>query len=153
MVYFWKRPAGMWGVYSVVQGFQKMQEQSYMLLVSKNVFGRIDLIDSLNNGSLSVIWKWYIMSSLQTLDLFPYLCVISPPYFIFFTLSTSVTLSPYLRLCRVPEGQQRVAGCYLNLMCQIKTLYLAYCSSHPSAVCILTDHRSVAPLSHHNDFD
>uniref|UniRef100_A0A8D3BYK4 Rac/Cdc42 guanine nucleotide exchange factor 6 n=1 Tax=Scophthalmus maximus TaxID=52904 RepID=A0A8D3BYK4_SCOMX len=41
---------------------------------------------------------------------------------------------------KVPEGQQRVAGCYLNLMSQIKTLYLAYCSSHPSAVCILTDH-------------
>ncbi|XP_070768940.1 rho guanine nucleotide exchange factor 6 isoform X3 [Enoplosus armatus] len=41
---------------------------------------------------------------------------------------------------KVSEGQQRVAGCYLNLMCQIKTLYLAYCSSHPSAVCILTDH-------------
>ncbi|TNN72758.1 Rho guanine nucleotide exchange factor 6 [Liparis tanakae] len=42
---------------------------------------------------------------------------------------------------KVPEGQQRVAGCYLNQMCQIKNLYLAYCSSHPSAVCILTDHR------------
>uniref|UniRef100_A0A3P9BFD5 Osteoclast-stimulating factor 1 n=1 Tax=Maylandia zebra TaxID=106582 RepID=A0A3P9BFD5_9CICH len=41
---------------------------------------------------------------------------------------------------KVPEGQQRVAACYLNLMCQIKALYLAYCSSHPSAVCILTDH-------------
>ncbi|CAB1457069.1 unnamed protein product [Pleuronectes platessa] len=41
---------------------------------------------------------------------------------------------------KVPEGQQRVAGCFLNLMSQIKTLYLAYCSSHPSAVCILTDH-------------
>uniref|UniRef100_A0A672YQ33 Rho guanine nucleotide exchange factor 6-like n=1 Tax=Sphaeramia orbicularis TaxID=375764 RepID=A0A672YQ33_9TELE len=41
---------------------------------------------------------------------------------------------------KVPECQQRVAGCYSNLMCQIKTLYLAYCSSHPSAVCILTDH-------------
>ncbi|KAJ4946479.1 hypothetical protein JOQ06_024145 [Pogonophryne albipinna] len=41
---------------------------------------------------------------------------------------------------KVSEGQQRVAGCYLNLMSQIKTLYLAYCSSHPSAVCILTDH-------------
>ncbi|XP_008325010.1 rho guanine nucleotide exchange factor 6 isoform X2 [Cynoglossus semilaevis] len=41
---------------------------------------------------------------------------------------------------KVPEGQQRVAGCYLNLMSQIKTLYLAYCSSHPSAVSILTDH-------------
>uniref|UniRef100_A0A669BBL2 Rac/Cdc42 guanine nucleotide exchange factor 6 n=1 Tax=Oreochromis niloticus TaxID=8128 RepID=A0A669BBL2_ORENI len=43
---------------------------------------------------------------------------------------------------KVPESQQRVAACYLNLMCQIKALYLAYCSSHPSAVCILTDHRS-----------
>ncbi|KAM6953423.1 rho guanine nucleotide exchange factor 6 [Aplochiton taeniatus] len=41
---------------------------------------------------------------------------------------------------KVSEGQQRVAGCYLNLMCQIRTLYLSYCSSHPSAVCILTDH-------------
>uniref|UniRef100_A0A671UXK7 Rac/Cdc42 guanine nucleotide exchange factor 6 n=1 Tax=Sparus aurata TaxID=8175 RepID=A0A671UXK7_SPAAU len=41
---------------------------------------------------------------------------------------------------KVSEAQQRVAGCYLNLMCQIKTLYSAYCSSHPSAVCILTDH-------------
>uniref|UniRef100_A0A8C4EXU2 Rac/Cdc42 guanine nucleotide exchange factor (GEF) 6 n=1 Tax=Dicentrarchus labrax TaxID=13489 RepID=A0A8C4EXU2_DICLA len=43
---------------------------------------------------------------------------------------------------KVSEGQQRVAGCYLNQMCQIKTLYMAYCSSHPSTVCILTDHRS-----------
>ncbi|XP_046895922.1 rho guanine nucleotide exchange factor 6 isoform X1 [Hypomesus transpacificus] len=41
---------------------------------------------------------------------------------------------------KVPEGQQRVASCYLNLMCQIRTLYLSYCSSHPSAVCVLTDH-------------
>uniref|UniRef100_A0A3B5QZP4 Rac/Cdc42 guanine nucleotide exchange factor 6 n=1 Tax=Xiphophorus maculatus TaxID=8083 RepID=A0A3B5QZP4_XIPMA len=41
---------------------------------------------------------------------------------------------------KVAEGQQRVAGCYLNLMSQIKSLYLTYCSSHPSAVCILTDH-------------
>uniref|UniRef100_A0A8C7ZGK3 Rac/Cdc42 guanine nucleotide exchange factor (GEF) 6 n=1 Tax=Oryzias sinensis TaxID=183150 RepID=A0A8C7ZGK3_9TELE len=48
--------------------------------------------------------------------------------------------SPFLSMCRVPEGQQRVAACYLNLMPQIKNLYLTYCSSHPSAVCILTDH-------------
>ncbi|XP_057205047.1 rho guanine nucleotide exchange factor 6 isoform X2 [Triplophysa rosa] len=41
---------------------------------------------------------------------------------------------------KMPEGQQRIAGCYLNLMCQIRTLYLSYCSSHPSAVCVLTDH-------------
>uniref|UniRef100_A0A8C1MB92 Rac/Cdc42 guanine nucleotide exchange factor (GEF) 6 n=1 Tax=Cyprinus carpio TaxID=7962 RepID=A0A8C1MB92_CYPCA len=41
---------------------------------------------------------------------------------------------------KMPEGQQRIGGCYLNLMCQIRTLYLSYCSSHPSAVCVLTDH-------------
>ncbi|XP_031442624.1 rho guanine nucleotide exchange factor 6 [Clupea harengus] len=41
---------------------------------------------------------------------------------------------------KVPEGQQRLGACYLNLMCQIRTLYLSYCSSHPSAVCVLTDH-------------
>ncbi|XP_006632946.1 rho guanine nucleotide exchange factor 6 isoform X2 [Lepisosteus oculatus] len=41
---------------------------------------------------------------------------------------------------KLPEGQQRLGACYLNLMCQIKTLYLTYCSNHPSAVCVLTDH-------------
>lgn len=41
---------------------------------------------------------------------------------------------------KVPEGQQRIGGCYLNMMCQIRTLYLSYCSSHSSAVCVLTDH-------------
>ncbi|XP_076148603.1 rho guanine nucleotide exchange factor 6 isoform X1 [Alosa pseudoharengus] len=41
---------------------------------------------------------------------------------------------------KVPEGQQRLGACYLNLMCQIRTFYLSYCSSHPSAVCVLTDH-------------
>ncbi|XP_072292965.1 rho guanine nucleotide exchange factor 6 isoform X2 [Eucyclogobius newberryi] len=41
---------------------------------------------------------------------------------------------------KVPECQQRVAGCYVTQMNQIRALYLAYCSSHPSAVCILTDH-------------
>uniref|UniRef100_H2L8J0 Rac/Cdc42 guanine nucleotide exchange factor 6 n=1 Tax=Oryzias latipes TaxID=8090 RepID=H2L8J0_ORYLA len=51
-----------------------------------------------------------------------------------------LAFSPFLSMCRVPEGQQRVAACYLNLMPQIKNLYLTYCSSHPSAVCILTDH-------------
>uniref|UniRef100_A0A8D3DUL7 Osteoclast-stimulating factor 1 n=1 Tax=Scophthalmus maximus TaxID=52904 RepID=A0A8D3DUL7_SCOMX len=61
-----------------------------------------------------------------------------------FVKELQTVLSCYLRPLqandKVPEGQQRVAGCYLNLMSQIKTLYLAYCSSHPSAVCILTDH-------------
>ncbi|XP_035265318.1 rho guanine nucleotide exchange factor 6-like isoform X1 [Anguilla anguilla] len=41
---------------------------------------------------------------------------------------------------KMPEGQQRLGGCYLNLLCQIRVLYLSYCSNHPSAVCVLTDH-------------
>ncbi|XP_059377441.1 rho guanine nucleotide exchange factor 6-like [Carassius carassius] len=41
---------------------------------------------------------------------------------------------------KMPEVLQRIGACYLNLMCQIRTLYLSYCSSHPSAVCVLTDH-------------
>ncbi|XP_066505021.1 rho guanine nucleotide exchange factor 6 isoform X2 [Hoplias malabaricus] len=41
---------------------------------------------------------------------------------------------------KMPEGQQRLGSCYLNLMCQIRNLYLSYCSSHPSAVTVLTDH-------------
>ncbi|XP_037384579.1 rho guanine nucleotide exchange factor 7 isoform X3 [Talpa occidentalis] len=39
-----------------------------------------------------------------------------------------------------PEAQQRVGGCFLNLMPQMKTLYLAYCANHPSAVGVLTEH-------------
>ncbi|XP_028353307.1 rho guanine nucleotide exchange factor 7 isoform X2 [Physeter macrocephalus] len=40
----------------------------------------------------------------------------------------------------MPEAQQRVGGCFLNLMPQMKTLYLAYCANHPSAVSVLTEH-------------
>ncbi|XP_055985006.1 rho guanine nucleotide exchange factor 7 isoform X2 [Sorex fumeus] len=39
-----------------------------------------------------------------------------------------------------PEAQQRVGGCFLSLMPQMKTLYLAYCANHPSAVNVLTEH-------------
>ncbi|KAM5288155.1 rho guanine nucleotide exchange factor 7 isoform 5-T5 [Ctenodactylus gundi] len=39
-----------------------------------------------------------------------------------------------------PEAQQRVGGCFLNLMPQMRTLYLAYCANHPSAVSVLTEH-------------
>lgn len=46
-------------------------------------------------------------------------------------------------VCRVPEAQQRVGGCFLSLMPQMKTLYLAYCANHPSAVSVLTQHRCV----------
>ncbi|KAL4631661.1 rho guanine nucleotide exchange factor 6-like [Arapaima gigas] len=41
---------------------------------------------------------------------------------------------------KMPESQQRLGGCYLNLLCQIRMLYLSYCSTHPSAVCVLTEH-------------
>ncbi|KAM8976562.1 rho guanine nucleotide exchange factor 7 isoform 1-T1 [Pelodytes ibericus] len=41
---------------------------------------------------------------------------------------------------KLPEGQQRVGGCFMSLMPQMKSLYLAYCANHPSAVNILTQH-------------
>ncbi|XP_029336519.1 rho guanine nucleotide exchange factor 7 [Mus caroli] len=41
---------------------------------------------------------------------------------------------------RSPEAQQRVGGCFLSLMPQMRTLYLAYCANHPSAVSVLTEH-------------
>ncbi|XP_032102122.1 rho guanine nucleotide exchange factor 7 isoform X6 [Sapajus apella] len=41
---------------------------------------------------------------------------------------------------KLPEAQQRVGGCFLNLMQQMKTLYLTYCANHPSAVNVLTEH-------------
>nr|XP_058132398.1 rho guanine nucleotide exchange factor 7 isoform X3 [Dasypus novemcinctus] len=41
---------------------------------------------------------------------------------------------------KLPEAQQRVGGCFLNLMPQMKTFYLAYCANHPSAVNVLTEH-------------
>lgn len=46
-----------------------------------------------------------------------------------------------------PEAQQRVGGCFLSLMPQMRTLYLAYCANHPSAVSVLTEHRFVAKPS------
>lgn len=48
---------------------------------------------------------------------------------------------------RSPEAQQRVGGCFLSLMPQMRTLYLAYCANHPSAVSVLTEHRFVAEPS------
>ncbi|KAM8873027.1 rho guanine nucleotide exchange factor 7-like isoform 2-T2 [Synchiropus picturatus] len=39
-----------------------------------------------------------------------------------------------------PENQQRIGGFFLSLMPQMKTLYVAYCSNHPSAVHVLTQH-------------
>ncbi|KAM4794644.1 rho guanine nucleotide exchange factor 7 isoform 2-T2 [Rhinophrynus dorsalis] len=41
---------------------------------------------------------------------------------------------------KLPEGQQRVGGCFMSLMPQMKSLYLSYCANHPSAVNVLTQH-------------
>ncbi|KAG7255770.1 hypothetical protein CRUP_020844 [Coryphaenoides rupestris] len=41
---------------------------------------------------------------------------------------------------KLPESQQRVGGFFLNLMAQMKALYVGYCSNHPSAVNLLTQH-------------
>uniref|UniRef100_A0A665V991 Osteoclast-stimulating factor 1 n=1 Tax=Echeneis naucrates TaxID=173247 RepID=A0A665V991_ECHNA len=41
---------------------------------------------------------------------------------------------------KLPENQQRIGGFFLSLMPQMKLIYLAYCSSHPAAVSVLTQH-------------
>ncbi|NXB26685.1 ARHG6 factor, partial [Rhagologus leucostigma] len=41
---------------------------------------------------------------------------------------------------KLPENQQRVGGCFTNLMPQFRSLYLTYCANHPSAVNVLTQH-------------
>uniref|UniRef100_A0A6Q2ZM74 Rho guanine nucleotide exchange factor (GEF) 7b n=1 Tax=Esox lucius TaxID=8010 RepID=A0A6Q2ZM74_ESOLU len=43
-------------------------------------------------------------------------------------------------LVQLPENQQRVGRFFLNLMPQMKSLYVAYCCNHPSAVNVLTKH-------------
>uniref|UniRef100_A0A673Z9F3 Osteoclast-stimulating factor 1 n=1 Tax=Salmo trutta TaxID=8032 RepID=A0A673Z9F3_SALTR len=46
----------------------------------------------------------------------------------------------YEECTKLPESQQRVGGFFLNLLPQMKALYMAYCSNHPSAVNVLTEH-------------
>ncbi|XP_041638114.1 rho guanine nucleotide exchange factor 7-like [Cheilinus undulatus] len=41
---------------------------------------------------------------------------------------------------KLQESQQRIGGFFLNLMPQMKTIYVAYCSNHPCAVNVLTQH-------------
>ncbi|XP_061735306.1 rho guanine nucleotide exchange factor 7-like isoform X3 [Nerophis ophidion] len=41
---------------------------------------------------------------------------------------------------KLPESQQRVGGFFLNLMLQMRALYVGYCSNHPCAVNVLTQH-------------
>ncbi|XP_032557531.1 rho guanine nucleotide exchange factor 6 isoform X2 [Chiroxiphia lanceolata] len=43
-------------------------------------------------------------------------------------------------VAKLPENQQRVGGCFTNLMPQFRSLYLTYCANHPSAVNVLTQH-------------
>ncbi|NXO81981.1 ARHG6 factor, partial [Sitta europaea] len=43
-------------------------------------------------------------------------------------------------VAKLPENQQRVGGCFMNLMPQFRSLYLTYCANHPSAVHVLTQH-------------
>ncbi|XP_077073205.1 rho guanine nucleotide exchange factor 7a isoform X1 [Siphateles boraxobius] len=51
------------------------------------------------------------------------------------------TLVQSLEDCtKLPELQQKVGGFFLNLMPQMRSLYVSYCSNHPLAVSILTDH-------------
>uniref|UniRef100_A0A6Q2Y4F1 Rho guanine nucleotide exchange factor (GEF) 7b n=1 Tax=Esox lucius TaxID=8010 RepID=A0A6Q2Y4F1_ESOLU len=46
----------------------------------------------------------------------------------------------YEECTKLPENQQRVGRFFLNLMPQMKSLYVAYCCNHPSAVNVLTKH-------------
>ncbi|XP_058703679.1 rho guanine nucleotide exchange factor 6 isoform X3 [Poecile atricapillus] len=43
-------------------------------------------------------------------------------------------------VAKLPENQQHVGGCFMNLMPQFRALYLTYCANHPSAVNVLTQH-------------
>ncbi|KAG7467198.1 hypothetical protein MATL_G00150880 [Megalops atlanticus] len=41
---------------------------------------------------------------------------------------------------KLPEAHQRIGGFFLNHIPQMKSLYVAYCANHPSAVSVLTEH-------------
>ncbi|XP_062865362.1 rho guanine nucleotide exchange factor 7b [Trichomycterus rosablanca] len=51
------------------------------------------------------------------------------------------TLVQSLEECtKLPENQQRIGGFFMSLMTQMRNLYVAYCSNHPLAVSVLTQH-------------
>ncbi|XP_030065972.1 rho guanine nucleotide exchange factor 6 isoform X2 [Microcaecilia unicolor] len=51
------------------------------------------------------------------------------------------TLHQSLEECaKLSENQQKVGGCFMNLLHQFKSLYLTYCANHPTAVNVLTQH-------------
>lgn len=65
---------------------------------------------------------------------------------VFFSLCCrifSLSFLHYFFIFRLPEIQQKVGGFFLNLMPQMKALYVSYCSNHPCAVNVLTQHRYV----------
>ncbi|XP_047210836.1 rho guanine nucleotide exchange factor 7b isoform X2 [Girardinichthys multiradiatus] len=41
---------------------------------------------------------------------------------------------------KLPESQQRIGGFFLSQMPRMEIIYVAYCSNHPSAVSVLTQH-------------
>ncbi|XP_028671633.1 rho guanine nucleotide exchange factor 6 isoform X1 [Erpetoichthys calabaricus] len=41
---------------------------------------------------------------------------------------------------KLSESLQRIGGCFMSHMSQLKSLYSSYCSNHPSAVRVLTEH-------------
>nr|ABG46347.1 Rho guanine exchange factor betaPix B [Danio rerio] len=41
---------------------------------------------------------------------------------------------------KVSDSQQRIGGFFLSLLTQMRSLYVTYCSNHPSAVNVLTQH-------------
>ncbi|KAG9478398.1 hypothetical protein GDO78_013421 [Eleutherodactylus coqui] len=49
-------------------------------------------------------------------------------------------LRPLQTYDKLPENHQKVGGCFLTLLNQFKSLYLTYCSNHPIAVNVLTQH-------------
>uniref|UniRef100_A0A8C9DEC3 Rac/Cdc42 guanine nucleotide exchange factor 6 n=1 Tax=Prolemur simus TaxID=1328070 RepID=A0A8C9DEC3_PROSS len=56
-------------------------------------------------------------------------------------LQSLLTLCQALEECsKFPENQHKVGGCLLSLMPHFKSMYLAYCANHPSAVNVLTQH-------------
>eukprot|EP00069_Balaena_mysticetus_P015408 bmy_09196T0 len=62
------------------------------------------------------------------------------------------TLCQTLEECsKFPENQHKVGGCLLNLMPHFKSMYLAYCANHPSAVNVLTQHSLEVRMLHGND--
>lgn len=79
-----------------------------VLLVSEDVFGNLNITNTLNNGSCSIIGKLFCISSLQT---FPSKHLSSFPqsfYLTFITLSTSLTMCPSLQSPRGPAASGRL---------------------------------------------